>query len=206
MDSKSSAQMCSNVANPCHELSHTVSFKRKLQRTLIAKVNLGPNHKPAGCLFLTITYFQKNNPTSAFLTSDSRIQTQLCLRRCSARASDSLHPTISRAASFASSEYLWKLLSHIPLSGRVAGMGLPILSRCSRLPGSCALCPIAVYFAHATCVAGVIEKNERLKTVRGRQASPGRSIELKDEWLCQGYKDQIKSTNSPRWKHKSESK
>lgn len=38
---------------------------------------------------------------------------------------------------FASSEYLWMLLGvHIPLSGRLPGMGLQILSPCSCLSGS----------------------------------------------------------------------
>lgn len=46
---------------------------------------------------------------------------------------------------FASSEYLWMLLSgHIPLTGRLPGMGLPVLSPCSRPSGSFALHPTAV--------------------------------------------------------------
>lgn len=70
---------------------------------------------------------------------------------------------------FASSEYLWMLLGvHIPLSGRLPGMGLQILSPCSCLSGSLALHPIAVCIAQclaATSVAGVMRKNERPETV-----------------------------------------
>lgn len=100
---------------------------------------------------------------------------------------------------FASSEYLWMLLNgHIPLSGRLPGMGLPILSPCSRLSGSLALHPIAVCISPclaATSVAGVIEKNERLKTVWGKRVENSqvkskkkKSIEEKDECRFQGYK------------------
>lgn len=76
---------------------------------------------------------------------------------------------------FASSEYLWMLLGgHIPLSGRLPGMGLPILSPCSRLSGSLTLHPIVVCISPclaATSAAGVMEKNERQKTVWGKRAA-----------------------------------
>lgn len=78
-------------------------------------------------------------------------------------------------------------------------MGLPILSPCSRLSGSLALHPIAVCISPclaATSVAGVIEKNERLKTVWGKRVENSqvkssqvkKSIEEKDECRFQGYK------------------
>lgn len=78
-------------------------------------------------------------------------------------------------------------------------MGLPILSPCSCLSGSLALHPIAVCISPclaATSVAGVIEKNERLKTVWGKRVENSqvkssqkkKSIEEKDECRFQGYK------------------
>lgn len=59
---------------------------------------------------------------------------------------------------------------HIPLWGRLAGMGLPILSPCSRLSESLALHPIAVCISPcraATSIVGVMEKNEKAKQHRG---------------------------------------
>lgn len=74
---------------------------------------------------------------------------------------------------FASSEYLWMLLGvHIPLSGRLPGMGLQILSPRSCLSGIPALHPIAVCTPQclaATSVAGVMEKNERAKNSTGAE-------------------------------------
>lgn len=94
---------------------------------------------------------------------------------------------------FASSEYLWMLLSgHIPLSGRLPGMGLQILSPSSRLSGSLALHPIAVCISPclaAISVATVMEKNERHKTVWGggrgwwEQSSQKKSI-TGERWMA----------------------
>lgn len=57
-------------------------------------------------------------------------------------------------------------------------MGLPILLPCSRLSGSLALHPIAVCISPcvaATNVAGVMEKNERQKTVWGEEGGEEQS-------------------------------
>lgn len=110
---------------------------------------------------------------------------------------------------FASSEYLWMLLGvHIPLSGRLPGMGLPILSPCSRLSGGLALHPIAVCILPclaATSVLPVLWRKMRGKKQHGLQVASSqvkkkkKSMQKKDEWRFQGYK--IKSTKSMKWKH-----
>lgn len=90
---------------------------------------------------------------------------------------------------FPSSEYLWMLLSgHIPLSERLPGMGLPILSPCSSPSGSLALHPIAVCISPclaATSDAGVMEKNERQKTAWGKRAASSqvRKIYTGERWM-----------------------
>lgn len=74
---------------------------------------------------------------------------------------------------FTSSEYLWMLFGvHIPLWGRLPGMGLPILSPRSCLSGIPALHPTAVCIPQclaATGGAGVVEKNERAKNSTGAE-------------------------------------
>lgn len=86
-------------------------------------------------------------------------------------------------------------------------MGLLILSPCSRLSESLALHPTAVCISSATSIVGVMEKNETHKTAqKGGRAARSRvggkkSIQDEDEERFQGFKAEIKSTNSLSWKH-----
>lgn len=101
---------------------------------------------------------KKNNTTPTFLTLTTRqneilassltahqhavvvVSSRACLWQLAPH-------NLSGSLVLVSSEYLWMLLSgHIPLSGRLPGMGLPILSPCSRL------CLGALHFIQLQCV------------------------------------------------------
>lgn len=204
-----------NVASHCHvDCGSDTYFEGKLQRMPIVEVKQGLNQhhflEPAGCLFFPHSekgdqlHTKQKRPVHPWLLLHDRmrplplpnsIPTQQCCR-CFF-----LHMPLAAIAPhtspgqphFASSEYLWMLLGvHIPLSGRSPGMGLPILSPCSRLSGGLALHPIAVCILPclaATSVASVMEKNKRQKTAwaaSGKQSSKKKKkkINAEERWMA----------------------
>ena len=160
------------------------------------------NHflEPVKCLFYWFwqwrpagrgSYSKPNNNTDPTFLTLTTYQNEIL-----ASPIPNMSHTISRAALFASSEYFWMLLSgHIPLSGRLPGTGLPILSPFSRLPWDLHFIQQQPGFFFltvpaATSVAGVMEKNEKQKKKKNsareevREQSSKRKKSIQEEDVC----------------------